>query len=233
MKQNSWFVRGIAAIAATVLCAGSLAGCSLHSPFQPRRWGDCGGDGALAGATAGTISGLVIANNVGDRNTTAKVLSGIGGAMLGAVVGGFIGHEICDPVVSPPPAAPTPAPPPPTPPVTPKKEKIVLRGVHFDYKRYNIRPNDEATLNEAAATLSKHPDVTVHVDGYCDAIGGVKYNLSLSEKRARAVAEYLERKGIPASRLIPRGFGKTHFVAPNDTEEGRAQNRRVELVPVQ
>ncbi len=105
--------------------------------------------------------------------------------------------------------------------------------MHFGFDSYHIRPGDAAVLDEAAATLSKHPDLSVHIDGYCDARGGVKYNLRLSEKRAKAVAAYLEGKGIAASRLIPRGFGKAHFVAPNDTEEGRAQNRRVELVPIQ
>jgi outer membrane protein OmpA-like peptidoglycan-associated protein len=131
-----------------------------------------------------------------------------------------------------PPAPPKPLAPPP-PPAVPKKEKIVLRQVHFGFDSYHIRPGDAAILDEAAATLSKHPDVTVYVDGYCDSRGGVKYNLRLSERRAKAVARYLEHEGIPASRLIPRGFGKTHFVAPNDTDEGRAQNRRVELVPIQ
>jgi outer membrane protein OmpA-like peptidoglycan-associated protein len=69
------------------------------------------------------------------------------------------------------------------------------------------------------------------VNGYCDAIGGEEYNLKLSERRADAVEDYLEKGGIPASRLIPHGYGKTNFVATNDTPEGRAQNRRVELVP--
>jgi len=75
--------------------------------------------------------------------------------------------------------------------------------------------------------------VNIYVDGYCDAIGSEEYNLKLSQRRADAVARYLEDKGIPASRLIARGFGKTNFVAPNDTDEGRAQNRRVELVPTE
>ena len=74
--------------------------------------------------------------------------------------------------------------------------------------------------------------MAIYVDGYCDAIGSGEYNLKLSQRRAEAVANYLEEKGIPASRLIPRGFGKTNFVASNDTDEGRTQNRRVELSPI-
>ena len=88
-------------------------------------------------------------------------------------------------------------------------------------------------LDEAAGTLKQNPNVTVNVNGYCDAIGGDAYNLRLSERRANAVVNYLVRQGIPAGQLIAHGYGKTDFVASNDTAEGRAQNRRVELVPVQ
>jgi OOP family OmpA-OmpF porin len=73
--------------------------------------------------------------------------------------------------------------------------------------------------------------VSVNVNGYCDAIGSEEYNLRLSDRRSDAVVDYLTRAGIPSSQLIPHGYGKTNFVAPNDTAEGRAQNRRVELVP--
>lgn len=107
----------------------------------------------------------------------------------------------------------------------------MLRGVHFDFNKYNIRPGDAAVLDEAAATLKANPDVTVHVNGYCDAIGSEAYNLRLSERRAGAVANYLGMQGIPSSRLITQGFGKTNFVASNATPEGRAENRRVELLP--
>jgi OmpA-OmpF porin, OOP family len=112
-------------------------------------------------------------------------------------------------------------------------QKLVLRGVHFDFDKYNIRPGDAAVLDEAAATLKQNPNVTVNVNGFTDAIGTEKYNLKLSERRANAVVNYLVQQGIPASQLIPHGYGKTNFVASNDTPEGRAQNRRVELVPVQ
>ena len=88
-------------------------------------------------------------------------------------------------------------------------------------------------LDEAAATLKQNPNVTVNVNGFTDAIGTEAYNLKLSERRANSVVNYLVQQGIPASQLIPHGYGKTNFVASNDTPEGRAQNRRVELVPVQ
>jgi outer membrane protein OmpA-like peptidoglycan-associated protein len=129
-------------------------------------------------------------------------------------------------VCKPPP--PPPAPPPPAP-----TAKIVLRGVHFDFNKYNIRPGDAAVLDEAAATLKDNPNVRVDVNGYTDSIGSADYNLRLSEKRAGAVVAYLGQHGVPADRLVPHGYGKTNFVATNSTKEGRAQNRRVELVPMQ
>ena len=75
--------------------------------------------------------------------------------------------------------------------------------------------------------------MAINVNGYCDAIGSEEYNLRLSDRRADAVVDYLVKQGIPSSQLIPHGYGKTDFVAPNNTSEGRAQNRRVELVPNQ
>ena len=109
----------------------------------------------------------------------------------------------------------------------------MLRGVHFDFNKANIRPGDAAVLDEAASTLKANPDVDFDVNGYCDAIGGEEYNLRLSDRRANAVVDYLVKDGVNESRLHPHGYGKTDFVATNDTAEGRAQNRRVELVPEQ
>ena len=88
-------------------------------------------------------------------------------------------------------------------------------------------------LDEAAETLKANPSLTVNVNGYCDAIGRLEYNLKLSEERANAVVDYLVKQGIQTSQLVPHGYGKTNFVATNDTDEGRAQNRRVELEPIQ
>jgi outer membrane protein OmpA-like peptidoglycan-associated protein len=124
-------------------------------------------------------------------------------------------------------------PPPPPPPPLPPPPHIVLRGVHFDFNKYNIRPDDAATLDEAAATLKNNPNMAIDVDGYCDGIGGAEYNLKLSQRRAEAVANYLEKDGVSADKLVPHGYGKSNFVATNKTREGRAQNRRVELVPAQ
>ena len=154
------------------------------------------------------------------------------GAAIGAVVGAATGYAICSALQK---EEVKPAPPPPPPPKAapappPMKEKIVLRGVNFAFDKYNISPDAAVILDEAAAILKRNPDVHVNVDGYTDSIGTKEYNQKLSERRAGAVADYLAKQGVNRSNLTPRGFGMDNPVASNKTKEGRAMNRRVELL---
>lgn len=223
---------------ATCLAFGlavAISGCSTQAP-PPRQWGTCGLVGGVVGTGAGTGAGYGVAVlNTAHPSTSEYAATMAGGAVIGGIIGAVIGHEICDPLIPPPPPPPAKVvaeqPLPPPPPAPAQHEKLVLRGVHFDFNKAKIRPGDAAILDEAVEILKAHPDLNIDVNGYCDAIGGVEYNLKLSQRRASAVAAYLEDHGIASSRLIPQGFGKTDFVASNDTDEGRAQNRRVELVP--
>jgi len=133
-----------------------------------------------------------------------------------------------------PAAAPPPAPPPPppvtqAPPPAPVKKKIVLRSVHFDFDKSTIRPDAAPVLNEAVATLKAEGGIAVIVEGHTDSVGTDAYNQKLSHRRADAVRQYLAKHGIPANRITTEGFGKSRPVASNDTADGRAQNRRVEL----
>jgi outer membrane protein OmpA-like peptidoglycan-associated protein len=132
-----------------------------------------------------------------------------------------------------PTAAPPPPPPPPPPSAAAVQQKIVLRGVHFNFNQYEIRTGDTAVLDEAITILKANPGVVIDVNGYCDDIGDADTNQKLSEYRANAVTNYLLNGGINVLQLRVHGYGKTNFVATNKTEEGRAQNRRVELVPKQ
>jgi outer membrane protein OmpA-like peptidoglycan-associated protein len=118
---------------------------------------------------------------------------------------------------------------PPPPPPAPVRRKIVLRGVHFDFDKSNIRPDARPILDEAIRILKNEPEIRVSVEGYTDSMGTDAYNQRLSERRARSVVDYLVAGGISRSRLDPVGFGESDPVASNTTEEGRAQNRRVEL----
>jgi outer membrane protein OmpA-like peptidoglycan-associated protein len=127
------------------------------------------------------------------------------------------------------PAAEAPPPPPPAPPAAPVKQRIVLRGVNFDFDKADIRADARPILDEAIATLKQKPGIRIAVDGYTDDIGSDAYNQKLSLERAHAVERYLAAGGIAADRMEAFGFGESKPVASNETADGRAQNRRVEL----
>ncbi|MGD2134697.1 MAG: OmpA family protein [Gemmatimonadales bacterium] len=106
---------------------------------------------------------------------------------------------------------------------------LVLQGVTFQSGRSALTESSFAVLNEVAASLKAHPDVRVEVAGHTDATGSRELNLRLSLQRAQAVMAYLARQGVEPSRMEARGYGPDEPIATNDTAEGRAQNRRVEL----
>jgi len=107
---------------------------------------------------------------------------------------------------------------------------IELGGVHFDFDKATLKPEAMVVLNKAAALLQEHERVVVEVAGHTDSIGTDAYNQKLSERRAIAVKDYLNSKGVKASRLTAKGYGESMPVASNDTDAGRAENRRVELI---
>jgi len=111
----------------------------------------------------------------------------------------------------------------------PMKKRLVLRGVNFDFDKSNIRADARPVLDEAVRTLKEAGQIRVAVEGHTDSRGTDQYNLGLSIRRANAVADYLATRGIARSRLQVNGFGESRPVASNDTDDGRAQNRRVEL----
>jgi len=123
-------------------------------------------------------------------------------------------------------------------PGTPKGARVnkdgcwVLEEVLFDFDKYNIKPQFYYFLDEAAVVFEKNPGLRVRIEGHTDNIGTAAYNKKLSLRRAKAVMEYLIKKGIPKESLSIEGFGFTRPIATNETEEGRALNRRVELTPI-
>ena len=106
-----------------------------------------------------------------------------------------------------------------------------LQSVKFETSKWDIKPLYHPLLDAVADVLEKNPSLRVQVQGYTDSRGTAKYNQGLSENRAQAVTEYLTNKGIPKQRLNPVGFGLIRPVASNQTPEGRAENRRVQLKP--
>jgi OOP family OmpA-OmpF porin len=109
-------------------------------------------------------------------------------------------------------------------------ERIVLRGVNFDFDKSNIRPDAAVILDEAVRLLGGGSGPAVSIEGHTDWIGSDAYNAGLSERRANSVQAYLIEHGVSASRLSTVGYGESRPIASNDTREGRALNRRVELL---
>ncbi|MCC7506528.1 MAG: PD40 domain-containing protein [Saprospiraceae bacterium] len=112
----------------------------------------------------------------------------------------------------------------------PAGKPVVLRNVFFETGSAELRPESAAELDRLAALLAETPGLRIQISGHTDHVGDDRSNLTLSENRAKAVYNYLIAKGIAAQRLRFKGFGESQPVAPNDTDEGRAQNRRTEFV---
>lgn len=112
-----------------------------------------------------------------------------------------------------------------------KEGRISLYGIQFAFGKADITPESAKTLAAIAETLKAHPALHIEIQGHTDNIGGAGFNRTLSEARAAAVKEALTGgHGIEAARLSTAGFGDSRPLAPNDSEENRAKNRRVELV---
>lgn len=207
--------------AATLSATLVISGCeSLQSPESQntRR-------GAAIGAGVGAVVGLI---SGGDRVERALI-----GAAIGGLAGGAIGNyqdrqerklrdELAGTGVE----------------VVRNSENITLDipgGITFAVDSATVNNNFKPVLDRVAATLVEYNQTIIEVAGHTDSTGSESYNQSLSERRASSVASYLSSRGVPSQRLITVGGGELHPVAPNDTEAGREQNRRVEItiVPVE
>jgi len=108
----------------------------------------------------------------------------------------------------------------------------VIEGVNFDTAKWDIKPSFYPGLDDIVEVLNKNPSLKLEVQGHTDNVGTKAYNQGLSQKRAESVVDYLAQKGIDKARLTSVGYGLTRPMADNSTEQGRAQNRRVQLSPI-
>lgn len=108
--------------------------------------------------------------------------------------------------------------------------KIVTHGINFDVDKATLRPESMGTLNQIKAVMASDPTLTFEIDGHTDNSGSAPHNLTLSQQRADAVKAQLVSMGISADRLTTKGYGDTKPMASNDTQDGKANNRRVEFV---
>lgn len=113
-----------------------------------------------------------------------------------------------------------------------RRTTIAFEDVHFDFDRFNLRPDALKILNDAVAKLQVNPDLNVTIEGHCDSIGTVEYNLALGERRANVVRDYLVSRGIGVNRMRTVSYGEERPIADNSTAGGRAMNRRAHLMVI-
>ncbi len=186
--------------------------------------------GAVIGAAGGAVIGAILGNNVG------KGGNGEIGAVVGGVVGGAAGVLIgakmdknAQKIEQEVPGAK----------VERVDDGIVITfdgensGVNFGTNKYDINESSKTTLNKLTAVLLEYPDTNVLVVGHTDSVGAEEYNMTLSKNRAQSVTNYFTvTKGLSTARFSTNWFGETSPIATNETAEGRAQNRRVNIVIV-
>jgi outer membrane protein OmpA-like peptidoglycan-associated protein len=179
--------------------------------------------GTVIGGAAGGVIGAIIGKKVG--NTAVGAL--IGGA-IGGTAGAFIGRKMdrqAEEIKNSIPNAE----------VIREGEGIVVKfnsGILFDLNQAELKANARTNIENLAISLKNNPDTDILIVGHTDASGTDEYNLKLSERRATSVKSLIESKGILSSRLSTEGRGEAEAIADNETEAGRALNRRVEIVIV-
>jgi peptidoglycan-associated lipoprotein len=113
-----------------------------------------------------------------------------------------------------------------------RRQALMFEDVHFDFDRFNLKPEALAILDDAITKLQANPTLNVTIEGHCDSIGTVEYNLALGERRANSVRDYLQSRGIAMTRLRTVSYGEERPIADNSTAAGRAMNRRAHLAVI-
>jgi outer membrane protein OmpA-like peptidoglycan-associated protein len=177
--------------------------------------------GAAIGTAAGGAMGAIIGRASGNAGLGAIIGATVGGA-TGAVIGKQMDKQAAEIKNTVPDAK-----------VERVGEGIIVEfnsNVLFGFDKADLQADAQPTLDKLVEVLNKYPDTDIELQGHTDDTGSEKYNQQLSERRAKAVDDYLTRKGIPAKRVKIKGFGETIPKYENTSESGRAQNRRVEFL---
>jgi outer membrane protein OmpA-like peptidoglycan-associated protein len=218
-------MRRIQVLTALTLSGAVLTAACTTDPYTGRREISKTAMGAIGGALGGYLIGDLVGGH-GDR--TEKILGAGIGAIAGGAVGAYMDRQEQDLRRQ---TAGTGVD------VIRQGDDLILRmpsGITFPVNQYQIQPQFQPTLDQVAKTLASYNQTYVDVLGHTDSDGSDAYNQTLSERRAGAVADYLSMHGVARARMGMRGFGETTPIASNDTVEGKALNRRVEIkvVPV-
>lgn len=221
-----------------ILVSSVLTGCA---GLQKTDWPMCAAVGGVTGAALGAIESGSLAAGVG------AAAAGVGAAYCwvhgdgdedgdgvpdsrdkcpGTPKGTPVDANGC------PPPAPVPMPVAAEPAPLPKEETIVIRNVHFEFDKATLTAADRAQLDTVATRLKTEATTArLSVSGHTDSVGRDAYNQRLSEQRAKAVTDYLVSSGVPRASVISvKGMGEAQPVADNNTADGRAMNRRTEIL---
>ncbi len=197
-----------------VLLAAMLAGvhesCGLSKTVQ----------GTAIGAAAGGVVGGIIGKQTGNTAAGAIIGAAVGGA-AGAYIGNYMDKQAEEMQRDLEGAT-----------IERVGEGIMITfdsGILFDVDKAALKVDAQANLDKLAVILNKYSDTNIMVDGHTDATGSEEYNLKLSQSRSQSVANYLAGLQVIPTRMTIMGYGESRPVAPNETEEGRTLNRRVEV----
>jgi len=208
-----------AALAASLL----IGGCATYTgqtndPNDPNRTRN----GALIGAAVGAVAGILSGDDALERRQRALVGAGVG-AIAGGAIGAYQDRQEAELRRR---TAGTGIE------VTRDGDVIKLNlpdAVTFDFNSSALKPQFYPALDQVAGTMAEYNQTVVEVSGHTDSVGTDAYNQTLSEKRAESVTNYLVGKGLMRQRFEVVGMGERYPIASNDTDAGRAQNRRVEI----
>ena len=218
-------MRRITMLAGIALTGAAHTAACTTDPYTGQRRINNTAVGIIGGALGGYLLGDLVGGR-GDR--TEKVLGAGIGAIAGGAVGAYMDRQEADLRRQ---TAGTGVD------VIRQGDDLILRmpsGITFPVDSSAIQPQFRSTLDGVAQTLGSYNQTYIDVLGHTDSTGSDAYNQALSERRAQSVADYLSMRGVARARMGIRGYGETQPIAPNETEEGRSQNRRVEIkvVPV-
>jgi outer membrane protein OmpA-like peptidoglycan-associated protein len=203
----------------------ALVGCETMEDFATNPDKQKTRQGAGYGAAAGAVIGLLTAGN---NPFKSAMIGAAAGALVGGAAGAYMDkqeaklrQQMAGSGVD----------------VVRKGDNITLDmpgNVTFAFNSAELNPQFNPVLDKVAQTLVEYDKTVIEVAGHTDSVGSDAYNQQLSERRANSVAAYLSGRGVPGARVVTIGAGEAHPVASNETDEGRAQNRRVEItiVPV-
>lgn len=192
------------------LFAAAVIGCSANNAAK----------GGAIGAGAGGVAGGVIGHQSGNTAVGAIIGAAVGGA-TGAIIGNEMDKRAAEIDADLAGAR-----------IERVGEGIKITfdsGLLFDFDKSELRPQAKTNIASLSKTLNKYPDTDIVVEGDTDNNGTSDYNVSLSDRRAKAVSDHMVSLGVAGSRISDIGLGETNPVASNDTDSGRQQNRRVEV----